>query len=68
MSHVLGDHDFSKCFMFVRFGITKSMSANEEGKKDTLVRFPLPTSVDPHEGQKKKARALRYVSIMLVCS
>ena len=36
-------------------------SANEEGKKDTLARFPLPTSVDPHEEQKKKARALRCV-------
>ena len=53
MSHVLGDHDFSKCFMFVRFRITKSISTNEDEKKATLARFALATSADRHKEQKK---------------
>ena len=53
ISHVLGDHDFSKCFMFVRFSITKSISTNEDEKKATLARFALAASPDRHKEQKK---------------
>ena len=45
----------SKCFMFIRFRITKSTSLNENAQKATLARFALAASADPH-GKKRKHR------------
>ncbi|GJY67254.1 putative reverse transcriptase domain-containing protein [Tanacetum coccineum] len=50
----------SQILMLTRFGMTKSMSADEdEENKARLARFVSATSVDPQEEQKKKVRALR---------
>lgn len=47
--------------LFIRFGITKPVSAVEEAKKKTrLARFGSTPVTDSAEEDKKKARTLRY--------